>query len=136
MTGDPAVEFACVNVNGGHTSHMMEACMGAAGFLLLMCLHCLYLLPSTIVCYSGESAPASLTSHHLDTPSFQPRACSITPLLLPLVSCNSDLAPASCDPAPLLLPPSSGTSQGSYIWTVRCTPIFLPNLEGEVHLIV
>ena len=42
MTGDPAVEFAYVNVNGEHTSHMMEARMGAVGFLLLMCLHSLY----------------------------------------------------------------------------------------------
>ena len=42
LTGDPAVEFAYVNVNGGHTRHMMEACMGAAGFLLLVCLHRLY----------------------------------------------------------------------------------------------
>ena len=39
LTGDPAVEFAYVNVNGGHTSHMREAPMGATGFLLLTCLH-------------------------------------------------------------------------------------------------
>ena len=42
LPGDPAVEFAYVNVNGGHTSHVMEARGGATGFLLLTCLHRLY----------------------------------------------------------------------------------------------
>ena len=42
LTGDPAVEFAYVNVNGGHTSHVMESRMGVAGFLLLTCLYRLY----------------------------------------------------------------------------------------------
>ena len=133
MTGDPAVEFVYVNVNGGHTSHVLEARTGAAGFLLLTCLHHLYLLPSTIVCYSGDSAPASLAFPHWDTPSSQPRARSITPLLLPLASCSSDPAPASCDPTPLLPPPSPPASQGSYIRTIRRTLIFLPNLGGESY---
>ena len=34
IEGDPAVEFANVQVKEGHTSHMMEAHMGTAGFLL------------------------------------------------------------------------------------------------------
>ena len=130
MTGDPAVELAYVNVNGGHTHHVMEAHMGASGLLLLTWLHCTActLLPSTIACRSGDSAPASLASHCWDTPPPSPG-----PAVLPHSYCC--WLPAAVT---MLLPPatllhhrpSPPESQVSYIWTTRCTPIFLLNLGG------
>ena len=116
----------------------MEACTSAAGFLLLTCLHHLYPPPQYYnMPQWGLCSCLPCFLYHGDTPSSQPRACSITPLLPLLASCSSDPSPASCDPAPPPPPVTSPqASQVSYIWTIRCTPIFLPNFGGKVCLTV
>ena len=85
----------------------------------------------TIVCRSGDSAPASLALHRRKTPSSLPRARSITPLVPLPASCSGNSAPASCDPASPPPPPHRPpASKVSYIWIIRCTP-FSSQILGE-----
>ena len=94
------------------------------------------LLPSTIVCCRGDSAPASLTSHCQDTPFSQPRARRITPLLPPQppASCSSDPVSASCDPAP---PPSPAPRESGRLHSdYKMHPHFPPKFGGTLKCVL
>ena len=69
-----------------------------------------------------------------DTPSFQPRARSIAPLLPPPASYSGDSAPASCDPA--LLPPPPPREPGKLHSYYKMHPHFPPKFFWGVRLIV
>ena len=87
------------------------------------------LLPSTLVCHSGDALLPRLL-HTTGTspppspgPTAEPHSCC--PWLL--AAATLLLTPVT----PLHHHPTPSASQVSYIRTIRHTPIFLPNLEGK-----